>query len=514
MTAERPPLQGGALALTAFAVALGAFMQVLDTTIANVSVPTIAGDLGVSADEGTWVITSFAVANGIGVPVTGWLMQRYGIVRVFVTAVLLFAAASFLCGIAWSLGSLILFRILQGATSGPLNPGSQALLLMIFPQRRNLALAIWSGTAFIGPVAGPVLGGYISDNWSWPWIFLINVPVGLTAAAICWRSLGRRDTPTRKLPIDRIGFLLLVLWVGSLQIMLDKGKDADWFAAPTIGVLAAIAATAFVAWVIWEATEPYPIVDLKLFRLRSFACGTFVFCVGYAFYLGNVVLLPLWLQTQLGYTATWAGLVMAPTGVIAVIATPIGGRLMARADARWTASISFVFFAACYFLRGNFTPDVDATSLMIASAVLGVGPAFFFSSMVSIALRGIPPARTPSASSLNAFARMTAGSFAVSIVTTLWDRREALHQSRLVEKLTPADPAMAETTTTLHGLGLSDLAATGAIMRSVVSQAYTIAATDLFQVSAWLCLAMIPIIWLAGPVKKAEPTARPTAAAD
>jgi DHA2 family multidrug resistance protein len=218
---------GGVLAVTSIALALGTFMQVLDTSIANVSISTIAGNLGVSTDQGTWVITSFAVANGISVPLTGWLMGRYGVVRTFVTAVTLFTIASFLCGISWNLPSLIAFRVLQGAVSGPMIPGSQALLISIFPaNRRGSALALWSMTTLVAPIAGPVLGGYICDNYTWPWIFLINLPIGALCAFLCWRNMKSRETLTRKVPVDTVGFGLLAGWVGAMQVML--AADAPW----------------------------------------------------------------------------------------------------------------------------------------------------------------------------------------------------------------------------------------------------------------------------------------------
>jgi DHA2 family multidrug resistance protein len=270
--APLPPMQGSGLWLTALALALGTFMQVLDTTIANVSIPTIAGNLGASADQGTWVITSFAVANGISVPLTGWLMQRFGVVRTFVAAVLAFTIASFMCGIAWNLPSLVFFRVLQGAVSGPMVPGSQALLLLLFPpNKKGLALALWSMTTLVAPIMGPVLGGWISDNATWPWIFYINVPIGLFVVAVAWLQLRKRETPTRKLPVDRMGLAMLVVWVGSLQIMLDKGKDEDWFSSPFIAVLGIVAVIAFAAWLIWELTEKHPIVDLSLFKHRNFS---------------------------------------------------------------------------------------------------------------------------------------------------------------------------------------------------------------------------------------------------
>src|ERR1700735_607498 len=236
------PLQGGQLALISLALALGTFMQVLDSTIANVSIPTISGNLGVSSDQGTWVITLFAMSNGVSVPLTGWLMGRYGVVRTFAVSVALFTAASFLCGIAWDLPSLLFFRILQGGVSGPMIPGSQALLLSIFPPpRRRLPPAVWVRTTLVPPICGPILGGWISDNTTWRWIFFINVPVGIFCAIACYRGLISRETPTFRRSIDTVGFLLLLVWVGALQVMLDRGADEDWFASPLIVVLAIVA---------------------------------------------------------------------------------------------------------------------------------------------------------------------------------------------------------------------------------------------------------------------------------
>jgi DHA2 family multidrug resistance protein len=492
-----PELRSGLLGITALALALGTFMQVLDTSIANVSIPTIAGDLGVSSDQGTWVITSFAVSNGISVPLTGWLMQRFGVVRTFVLSVIAFTAASLLCGLSWSLPSLIVFRVLQGAVSGPMIPGSQALLLMIFgPARRGVALAIWSVTALVGPIAGPVLGGYISDNYNWPWIFLINVPVGIVCALICWRNLRSQETPTRKLPVDVVGIGLLALWVGALQIMLDKGKDLDWFHSTPIVVLGLVTAVGFVAWLIWELTEESPIVDLSLFKSRSFAIGTLALCLGYAVFFGNVVLMPLWLQEQIGYTATWAGLVAAPSGVVAVLVSPFAGRLSSRMDSRWLASAAFLFFGISYFMRSHLTADASFLAFMLPQLVLGMAMGVFFISMLSIAFDRLPPQRVPAASGLSNFLRIVAGGFATSLFTTFWDRRETLHQSRLVELATPYDPSFAQTFSQLHGLGLSDQAAAGLITRGVIGQGYLLSSLDLFYISGWIALALIPLCWL------------------
>jgi MFS transporter, DHA2 family, multidrug resistance protein len=495
-------MTGGPLAVTALVLALGTFMQVLDSTIANVSLPTIAGNLGVSPDQGTWVITAFAVANGIGVPLTGWLMGRHGVVRTFCVSVLLFTVASFLCGIAWSLPSLIFFRILQGGVSGPMIPGSQALLISIFPaNRRSAALGIWSITTLVAPICGPILGGFISDNYHWGWIFLINVPVGIIVTFLTWVNLKSRETPTRKLPIDTVGLGLLIVWVGCLQVMLDQGKDLDWFSSPEIVILAITTAIGFAAFLIWELTEKNPVVDLSLFKGRNFALGTLAFCLGYAVFFASNLLMPLWLQTQVGYTATWAGLVAAPTGAIAVLLTPLSARMMSRIDSRIIATVAFLAFAVSYFMRANFTANASFFDFMLPLLVQGIAMATFFLAMITILLDGVPPQRIPLASGLSNFARITAGGFAASIVTTLWDRREALHQSRMADGTTIFNPAFNQAVTGLHHLGLSDLAAKAAITRTMVGQGYLLAADDIFYISGWLCIVLIAMVWLCRPAK-------------
>ncbi len=495
MPAQPAPLTGGKLALIAFALALGTFMMVLDTTIANVSLTTIAGNLGVSSDNSTWIITAFAVANGVAVPLTGWLMGRFGVVRTFCTAVALFTLASFLCGIAWSLQSLIVFRIIQGAVSGPMMPGSQALLISVFPaDKRSTALGVWSMTTLVGPVMGPILGGYISDNYHWSWIFLINVPFGIFTALVCWRGLKTRETPTRKLPIDTVGLGLLVVWVGALQIMLDLGKNADWFNDTTICVMAVVAAIGFVAWVIWELTDANPAVDLSLFKSRNFAIGNIAFCLGYAVFFANILILPLWLQTQVGYTATWAGLIAAPSGIVAVFLSPLAARLSGKIDARILATIAFLAFATSYYMRSGYTTSASSWDFMLPLLVQGVAMSVFFLSMLTISLDGIPPQRLPSATGISNFARIVAGSFAASIITTAWDRREALHQSHLSEAVGQGMP-LRMASEALQGMGATSTQAAAAITRQMVGQAYLLASTDLFRISAWVCAALIVIVW-------------------
>jgi len=497
VAAPAPGLAGTAKAITAIALALGTFMQVLDTSIANVSIPTIAGNLGVSSDQGTWVITSFAVANGVSVPLTGWLMQRFGVVRTFVSSVALFTIASLLCGAAWSLPSLIVFRVIQGAVSGPMIPGSQALLINVFgPAKRGTALAIWSMTTLVAPIAGPILGGYISDNYVWPWIFFINIPVGVFCAYVCWTNLRKQETPTRKIPIDRVGLALLFVWVGAMQIVLDKGKDLDWFNSMPIVILTILTVVAFVAWLIWELTESQPIVDLSLFSTRSFALGTISLCLGYAVFFGNIVLMPLWLQSYVGYTATWAGLVSAPSGLVAVLVSPFVGRLMRGYDARWFAAASFMFYGISYFMRAGFTADASFVAFMMPQLVQGLAMGMFFVALLAIIFDGLPPEKVPAASGLSNFLRITAGSFATSLTTTFWDRRETLHQSRLTESVTVYAPGYQQALNAMHGFGMSDQAAAGALTRTMVEQSYLLSSVDIFYLSGWLTIALIPLCFL------------------
>jgi MFS transporter, DHA2 family, multidrug resistance protein len=490
-------LTGAGRTVTLIALAMATFMQVLDTTIANVSIPTISGYLGVSSDQGTWIITSFAVANGISVPLTGWLMRRFGIVRTFVMSVLLFTVASFLCGISGSMTELVLFRVLQGAVSGPMIPGSQALLLTLFPEsRKGTALAIWSATTLVAPICGPILGGYISDNYDWGWIFFMNVPVGVLSALVCWRFLKARDTPTQAIELDRVGLLLLIVWVGALQIMLDQGKDLDWFNSGTIVTLCVVFIVTLAAWIIWELGDRHPIVDLSLFQSRNFTFGTLALCLVYGVFFGNVVLMPLWLQSNLHYTATWAGVVTAPSGITALLVAPFVGKYISRFDPRLFATGSFVVFAASYFMRAAYPPDASFWVFALPALVQGVAMGIFFVALLTIALDRIPPEKLPAASGLNNFLRIVASGFATSLTTTYWDRREAFHQSRLVESLSEFDPALREVTGSIQELGFSAQAGAANIIRVVTDQAYLLSSLDLFYFFGWSTLILITACWI------------------
>jgi MFS transporter, DHA2 family, multidrug resistance protein len=501
-TAELGPLTGSKLAIGTIALSLATFMNVLDTSIANVSLPAIAGDLGVSPDQGTWVITSFGVANAISLPLTGWLTRRFGQVKLFIASTLLFVLASFLCGLAPSLTLLIVFRVLQGAVAGPMIPLSQSILLSSYPKARaGTALAMWAMTTLVAPVVGPLLGGWITDNIAWPWIFYINVPVGIAAAIFTWVIYHRRETPTARVPVDTVGLGLLVVWVGAMQVMLDRGKDLDWFNSPQIVALACVAAVTFAVFLIWELTEEHPIVDLSLFRRRNFWVSTVALLMGYGLYFGNVVLLPLWLQQYMGYTATLAGMVLAPVGLLAMLFTPYIGRIVHRVDPRILVTISFGIFAVVFFMRSDFNTDANLWTLLVPTLIQGAGAATFFIPLLTLTLSGLPPERIPAASGLSNFARITAGSFGTSITTTLWEHRATLHHAQLVEHLTANNPAAAQAFATLHAQGMGNQQGYALLNRLVDSQAFMLSANDIFYVSGIIFIAMIGLVWLARPAR-------------
>lgn len=498
--APLPPLAGGQLILGTIAVSLAVFMNVLDTSIANVAIPTISGDLGVSSDQGTWVITSFAVANAISVPLTGWLTDRIGQVRLFLASIILFVISSWMCGLAPTLPFLLASRVLQGAVAGPMIPLSQALLLSSYPRAKApMALALWSMTTLIAPVAGPILGGWISDNYSWPWIFYVNIPVGIAAAAVTWMIYRSRESAVRRAPIDGVGLALLVIWVGSLQIMLDKGKDLDWFASTTIVVLALTALIAFAFFVVWELTAEHPVVDLSLFRMRNFSGGTIALSVGYGLYFGNLVLLPLWLQTQIGYTATDAGLVMAPVGFFAILLSPLTGKFLSRTDPRYIATAAFLTFALCFWMRSRYTTGVDEWSLMAPTFVQGIAMAGFFIPLVSITLSGLPGHRIPAASGLSNFVRIMCGGIGTSIFQTAWDHRNNFHHAQLVEQATPYNPTFNQAVTQMGQLGFTRDQAHGLINNMATQQAAQLGVNDLFYISAAIFVLLIALIWITKP---------------
>jgi len=485
------------------------FMQVLDLTIANVSLPAITGDLGAATSQGAWVITSYAVANAITVPLTGWLADRYGQARMFATATALFTFASFLCGLSWTLPMLISARVLQGSMAGFMVPLSQALLLGNYPpEKRGMALAIWSMTTIVAPIVGPLLGGWITDNAHWSWIFFINLPVGTIAAFGTWQLLKQRETPLRRRPLDRVGLALLVTWVGCLQVMLDKGNELDWFNSIFIVTLAVIVVVSFSLFLVWELTDHHPIVDLELFRHRNFAMSALALSLAYGVFLGSMVIMSLWLQTQMGYTAQWAGYALAPVGILAMLLSPLIGRNLMRVDPRRFATAAFVIFAICFFWRARFTTGADFVTIALPQLLQGAAVAMFFAPLVSINIGGIAPERMASATGTQNFLRTMCGSFGTSLAIALWTRRDSVHRVQLAEHISAASPQTAEFAARLGAIGLPPDQVNAVLERTLAGQSTMLATNDVFWLCGCLLIVLIPVIWLARP-----PFGRPRLAA-
>jgi DHA2 family multidrug resistance protein len=482
--APEAALSGGALILGGLFLAVANFLVVLDTTIANVAVPHIAGGLAVSPSQGTYVITSYAVAEAVSVPLTGWLASRFGTVKTFVGAMAGFGLFSALCGLAPSLGMLSLFRVLQGLAGGPLMPLSQTLLLKIFPPKQQpAALGLWSMTTLVAPIAGPVMGGWLCDNVGWPAIFYINVPIALVCAFLAWPLLRRAETASEKSRIDGVGLGLLVLWVGALQLMVDRGKELDWFNSPLIVGLGLVALVGFAAFMIWEITEENPIIPLKVFRHRGFASGVFTLCVAMGGMYASIVMTPLWLQTYMGYTATWSGYATAMTGILAVFMAPIAAQLASKVDGRKLVFLGVGWLGVIALIRSHATTDMTFWQVASPMLFMGLGMPLFFVPLMGIALGSVEPNEIAGASGLMNFARTMSGAIATSWVTTQWENAASHSRAELAGIIDPSNvPA---------GLGIEGLD------RLVQSQSVMLSTNQTFVIVSVLFAIAAAVVWLA-----------------
>jgi len=487
------PLQGALLWAGVATLAMANFMAVLDLTIVNVSVPHIAGSMAVSVNEGTWAITSYAVAEAIMVPLTGWLAQRFGPVRVFSTAALLFGACSMLCGLSTTLPMLVTVRVLQGLAGGPLMPMSQTLLLRIAPpEKRNMALGLWTMTTILGPIAGPVLGGLFSDTLGWPWAFYINVPIAIICTTLVLRTLSQFETPTVKKPIDYVGLALLIVWVGALQIMLDNGENDDWFASPFIVTLAAIALVGFISFLAWELTDEHPIVDLRIFRYRSFALSAVALLFTFGSFMGSIVLIPLWLQTSMGYTATTAGQMMAFNGIVALFLAPIVANMIGKVDPRLLMSLGLGLVALDTFWRTTFNTDISFWGLVPAQMALGLGMPLFFLPMMSMSMGAVKPEETASAAGLINFLRTMAGAFATGVIVFAWRDSTAASHVNIAGSLNNAPKVLAQ----MQAAGQGHQQALMSLDGIVQTQSVMLGTNQVFSVVAVILACVSAGVWL------------------
>lgn len=503
-TSPDRPLEGAQLWLVVLFIALGNFLVVLDTTIANVSVPTIAGSLGVSASQGSWVITSYAVAEAITVPLTGWLAGRFGAQRVFIFCYLAFAGLSALCGMSTSLGMLVACRVALGLCGGPIMPLAQTLMMRLLPpEKQVLGTVIWAMTTLIGPIVGPVLGGTLCDNVGWPSIFFIGVPVATVGGLLLMALLrGRRDDIV-KAPIDKVGLGLLIVWVGALQILLDEGRNHDWFASVEIQALAVIAAIGFACFLIWELTEKNPIVDLRIFRHRGFTASALTYSVGFGAFFATVVILPLWLQQNLGYTATWAGYATGVMGVFAVLSAPVVGQLAAKMDPRKIIFTGIMGLAGLAAWRTSFNSDVTFWQAALPTLMTGPFMVMFFIPTIGLAMASVDPGEEANAAGVSNFMRTVAGAFATSLVQTGWENEATRAQSAIAG-------AMPQGQATIDGMvdgGQSNEGAIASLTQLVQGQSVMVATVHIFAIIAVCFVAAAMIVWLVpkpkGPIDTA-----------
>ena len=473
-------------------LAISNFMVVLDLTIANVSVPHIAGNLGISLDQGTWIITSYAVAEAICVPLTGWLADRFGSVRVFLVAMAGFGFFSLLCGMSVSLGMIVACRIGQGLCGGPIMPMSQTLLVRVFPpEKRAMAMALWAMTVTAGPAAGPIIGGVISDDISWHWIFLINVPIAIGCVIAGLALLRPVETSTRTVPIDRIGLGLLVFWIGCLQVMLDIGRDHDWFGDWRIVALAIMAGVGFCVFIVWELTDEHPVVDLRVFRHRGFSAVVATQSLSFGAFFAGVVVVPQWLQTSLGYSATKAGMVTAAHAFAAVLTSRFVAQLLPKVDARALVSFGVFWMGMTSVFRTQWTSDADFFSLTWPMFLQGIGIPMMMIPLTTMALSSVEPAETASAAGLQNFMRTMSTALATSLVLTIWGNAQTNARANLVGNLHEG-PVRAS----LAQAGMRAEQATMVIDQLVQKEAVTLAVNHVFWVSAAISFTAAALVWL------------------
>jgi MFS transporter, DHA2 family, multidrug resistance protein len=500
--------------LIAAGVMLATFMEVLDTSVANVSLTHIAGSLSVSNDEATWVLTSYLVSNAVILPTSSWFSRRFGRRRFLITCITIFTLASLLCGLATSLGFLILARIIQGAGGGALQPVSQAVMLETFPlEKRGAAMAVYAMGVIVAPILGPTLGGWLTDDYSWRWVFYINIPVGIAAILMCLRFL--EDPPYLKNAqagkFDSLGVGFLALWIGCLQVMLDKGQDDDWFSSNFIRWLAVLAVIGFIVFLVRELTTPNPIVNLSVLKDRNLAIGVVLnFSVG-AILFGTTAVMPMFLQLLLGYPSLQAGLVMSPRGIGAIVGSIVAGRILSKVDGRLWMAQGVVVLGLGMFLLGGINLNISPGNILWPIIITGFGTTSIFVPMSTFSVATMKPENMGDAAGLTSLVRNLGGSVGISLVTALVTRGAQAHQDLLVGHLTQfAAPFRNQLAIPQHSLAAqsghaAQMQAYGVLNQTLQQQAGLLAYMDNFRLLALICLALVPIIFLFRKAKGPAP---------
>ena len=492
--------------LIALGVMLATFMEVLDTSIANIALPHIAGSLSATPEEATWVLTSYLVANAIVLPTTGWLANHFGRKRVFITCIVLFTLASALCGLAWSLPTLIFARILQGIGGGAMVPIAQSIMLESFPrQKRGAAMAIFAQGVVVAPILGPTLGGWITDSYSWRWIFYINLPVGILAIlAAQWLV---EDPPyiqrNKSATIDYVGFGLLAVWLATLQILLDKGQEADWFGAVWVRWFTLASVSSFVAFIWWQLRAEHPLVDLKVFKNRNFTIGLILMTTLGAILYGTTAQIPLFLQTLMGYPALQSGYAMSPRGIAAFVTTFFVGRLVGKMRAKWMLVIGFVLLAVSSFMLSNLNLQVAQINVIWPSIVNGIAISFIFVPLTTATMSQLHQQQLGNATGLYNLMRNLGGSIGIAFVTTMLARGAQAHQALMVGHLAPDNPAFRQQLAAANKLLVhhadpvtASRQAYNAVYSLLDQQAHLWAFVDNFFIFGAMALVAMPLIFL------------------
>ena len=488
--------------LIAFTVMLPTLIEIIDTSIVNVSLDHIRGSLSAGYDEATWAITAYLVSNAIVIPMAGWLARLIGRKNYQIASIALFTFSSFMCGSAWSLGSLIFFRVIQGLAGGGLVPISQSILLESFPREKHgTAMAIFGMGAMLGPIVGPLLGGWITDTLSWRWIFYINIPIGILS--IIMNVMVIEDPPymqRQKMKIDYWGLIFLTVGLGSLQFMLDKGENEDWFNSELIVVMAVVAVVALTLLVIHERFTEHPVVNLRIFKDRTFTSGATVMFFVFLNLFGSIVLLPIFLQMMMGYTSFYAGLVLGPGGIATMFAMPFAGKLVSKVNPKRILAVGISICALSTYLMSRFTLQTDFWTFVWPRVTLGLGMGLTFIPLTTMTLSHIPREHMTEATSLYNLLRNMGGSVGIAFTTTILSRRAQLHQTRLVEHLSPFEPsyqiARQKLGSVLAAKGLPAAGADGLIYRELVRQSTTMAFTDAFLIICLLILCVLPLVFI------------------
>lgn len=486
----------------------------MDTSVVNVSLPNVQGSLSAGMDEVTWVLTSYLVANAIIIPITGWLAGIFGRKRYLIFSIALFTLSSLACGAAPSLEVLVIARILQGLGGGGLQPLSQAILLEAFPSREHgMAMAVFGMGVVFAPILGPVIGGWITDNWSWRWVFYINLPVGLLAIFLAVLLIHDPSYIRRaKVRIDYWGLMLISTGLGCLQIVLDKGEREDWFDSTFIVALTGITVIALILFIIVELRARHPVVNLRVFRDRTFATGNIIMFMGFFSLFGGFVLLPLYVQTLMGYTAVWAGFVLGPGGIASLLVMPFAGILMKKGvNARTLLAVGLSTMAYSLWLMGGLNLEADFYNVALPRVVQGLGIGLFFVPLSASTYANIPKEEMGNASGIFNLIRNLGGSFGVAASATLLSQRSQFHQSFLVERVTPFNTSFQVLSEnlrhTLPGSGYagSDAPVLGGIYREVLRQANMLAFNDIFWLFAWFTIFLVPLTFLMKRPRHAGP---------